>query len=203
MTNCIKCLNFRIVQITLCDKANDISEPHFIARMQEITNKGLIDHLNSDVSCHTPIRAEHSLVSLFLQIEFRILLVTYKALHYFAPSIYFSLQFTRSSSKNSLINHHFNLIVEILWLMSLFCVLPLKKGFHLLDKKVMTCDEYGILLLKLVLFWFVFQVKEHSWPRVRPSMSPMLQQWRFCSTEVTYSHAEPNFLFASGYIQTC
>ena len=35
----IKCLNFRIVKITLCDKANKISEAEFIAKMQEITNR--------------------------------------------------------------------------------------------------------------------------------------------------------------------
>ena len=35
----IKCLNFRIVKITLCDKTNKMSEAEFIAKMQELTNK--------------------------------------------------------------------------------------------------------------------------------------------------------------------
>ena len=38
--------DFRIVGITLCEKGNTISEPQFIAKMQELKNKSKFMHIH-------------------------------------------------------------------------------------------------------------------------------------------------------------
>ena len=62
-SDCINnyCLNFRIVRITLCDKANNMSEPQFIAKMQEITNKSkMVRH----TTVHTPVPAVQNVMPI-------------------------------------------------------------------------------------------------------------------------------------------